>query len=870
MKSIFTITLAMLCIQFSVLANDDGGKKKKKGAEVETPAVVAPAVKKEEPPFKATSEVVKKCIKVEGFFNLYQDTTNGKTYLEIPETLIGEEVIYFKHVLDGVLDAGFFKGAYRDNRVFKIEKYFDRIDLVEQNTQFYFDPENAISKSSKANINYPVVFSQPIAGMSTDTGEEKTIRYLIEADNLFLGENVAQITPSIAPGSPPKFSVGKINRSKCKYLSLKSYPENTDVLVEYAFENLYPSINGSEAVTNSRFVSITIQHSFVAMPKNDYKPRFDDSRIGYFNHKVTDLTSESETPYRDIIKRWYLTKKDTAAAISEPVEPITWWIENTTPIEIRETIKTAALKWNDAFELAGFKNALVIKEQPDTADWDAGDIRYNVLRWTASPNPPFGGYGPNFANPRTGQILGADIMLEYVYITNRLRFEKIFDLTGMPSYSDFESAFEGDEHFCAAGLHSVYEGMFAAVAMEALEMSEEQKSTLMEESISRLILHELGHTLGLMHNFCGSTLYSEAEMNDPEIGGKNGIASSVMDYHAVNVKLDGNQKFGFSIDKPGIYDNWAIEYGYTEFANDKEEKEGLAKILAKGSDPRLCFGNDADDMRSAGKGIDPRFMINDNSSDPVQFSINRIELVKKTMPTLKNKLLENGDSYHGLRTAYVSLTGIYSNALEVISRQIGGVHVNSNRVGEPVAAKPLTPVPYAEQKRAMNVLAKYAFSPDAFQFDNDILNYLKIQRRGFDLYSQTEDVKLHARTLSTHRNILSQLMHYNVLARLSDTELYGNQYSVNEVLSDLTNAIFKDDIKSAVNGYRQNLQTEYVVRLGDIMAPKSSYDYRAQAAALSELMKIKSMIANSQSPNESTKAHRKLVAYTIDKLLDLN
>jgi len=123
------------------------------------------------------------------------------------------------------------------------------------------------------------------------------------------------------------------------------------------------------------------------------------SRIGYFTDQVTDLTSPSPTPYRDLIHRWDLVKKDKNAVLSEPVEPIVWWIENTTPRQLRDTIRNAALAWNEAFEAAGFKNALVVKEQPDDADWDAGDIRYNVLRWTSSPNPPFGGYGPSFVNP---------------------------------------------------------------------------------------------------------------------------------------------------------------------------------------------------------------------------------------------------------------------------------------------------------------------------------------------------------------------------------------------------------------------------------------------------------------------------------------
>ena len=143
------------------------------------------------------------------------------------------------------------------------------------------------------------------------------------------------------------------------------------------------------------------------------------------------MTSSDHTPYRDLIHRWNLKKKDPGAKISEPEKPIIFWIENTTPYEFRDAVSEGVLAWNKSFEAAGFKNAIQVKVQPDNAGWDAGDIRYNVLRWTSSPSPPFGGYGPSFVNPKTGQILGADIMLEYVYFTNRVKYDKLFSPEAM-------------------------------------------------------------------------------------------------------------------------------------------------------------------------------------------------------------------------------------------------------------------------------------------------------------------------------------------------------------------------------------------------------------------------------------------------------
>jgi len=207
------------------------------------------------------------------------------------------------------------------------------------------------------------------------------------------------------PGTPSV--LGNLSSGKTRVDAINNYPENTDIVVSYVYENSSP-LMGSTALTDPRNVTIKYQHSLIAVPENNFKPRRDDARIGYFMTQVDDMTSAETINYRDVIHRWHLEKKDPTATLSEPVEPITFWIENTTPKEFRPIIKEACERWNSSFEKAGFKNAVVCKEQPDDAKWNAGDIRYNVLRWTSSPTPPFGGYGPSFVNPRTGQILRSD------------------------------------------------------------------------------------------------------------------------------------------------------------------------------------------------------------------------------------------------------------------------------------------------------------------------------------------------------------------------------------------------------------------------------------------------------------------------------
>jgi hypothetical protein len=232
-----------------------------------------------------------------------------------------------------------------------------------------------------------------------------------------------------------------------------------------------------------------------------------------------------------------------------------------------------------------------------------------------------------------------------------------------------------------------------------------------------------------------------------------------------------------------------------------------------------------------------------------------------------DNMLEDGNSYHELRSGYLSLTGNYGTALSIFSRFIGGVHIDRSRVGQQTDNKPFTPVAYAEQKRAMNILHDYAFAPDAFEFEAELLNYLKMQRRGWDFPGSGEDPKLHSRVLTMQKSVLSQVMHRNVLARLTNSGMYGNEYSVAEMMGDLTAAIFDADLNDSVNTFRQQLQLEYVHML-DKTLNTSSTDYIAQSAALYQLNDIKSKMARAKSPDASTRAHREHVVFAIDKIMD--
>lgn len=808
-------------------------------------------------------KAIEKSKAYEGLFTVYQDTTDGSTKLAIHKDQFDRKFIYFGMSQDGVLEAGHFRGLFRDNKIIKVQRYFDKVEFVHVNNNYYFDEDSPLSRASAANISDAVLFSSKIEAEDAENGV-----ILINADQLFLSESLHQVKPSPNPRSGPgEYSLGNLSGDKSKYSEIRSYPENTDVIVEYVYEAPFVSGPTSNAVTDGRAVSVKFQHTFIQMPENDYTPRFDDPRVGYFMTQQDDQVSTSATPYRDMIHRWHLVKKDPDAELSEPVEPIVWWIENTTPTGFRETIEEATLAWNEAFEAAGFKNAIQVKVQPDSAKWEAGDIRYNVLRWTSSPVPPFGGYGPSFVNPETGQILGADVMLEWVFFSNRVFEDDLLTDTASLWTRNINEAMNPE--FCSFGRYMQQNNQFGMSAIQLMGGGEEDIEGFQQEAMTMLILHEVGHTLGLNHNMQSSTLHTAEDIHSMELANTVGLTGSVMDYSSVNVNPDRENQGRYYDIKPGPYDIWAVEFGYSPALDDPEAEESrLEEILSRSTDPNLSFGNDADDMRAPGRGIDPRVMVGDMSSDPVTYGVQRIQLVNRILDELYNDYgSREGQSYQELRNAFARLMNQYRGQTGVISRQIGGVYRDRAFIGQEGGTQPFTPVPSEKQREAMSYLSEYLFAPDAFDQSHEVYKYLQAQRRGFNFFGNNEDPQIHDLILEMQVNVLVHILHPNTMKRITDSRTYGNTYAAADVVRDLTGAIFDADATGNVNTFRQNTQVEFVKILTAVLE-NSDHDNVAKSAALHNLQHIRGLMDSKGRVNNETMAHAAHISFLIDKALE--
>jgi hypothetical protein len=443
-------------------------------------------------------------------------------------------------------------------------------------------------------------------------------------------------------------------------------------------------------------------------------------------------------------------------------------------------------------------------------------------------------------------------MLEYIFVTNKIKQSNLFET--------FANKSEKGE--CMAGNLLHQSNLFASAAMDVLPANQKLKAKYLEQSIYYLILHEMGHTLGLNHNMKASQMLNCNQLNDTSITHTLGLTASVMDYPAVNIAPNAKDQGDFFTTIPGPYDVWAIQYGYTPDAgNDSLTQIQLDKLLAKSSDTCLIFGNDADDMRSIGKGIDPRVNVNDMAKDALVFAENRFNLVNHLMDSLNVKFSDKGIGYQDLKQMYDIAQQEYFNQIQVVVKYIGGIKVDRSKTGIPYV-----PIDLKQQKQAMQLLSKYAFSEQAFVHHLKPLPFLQTQRRGFNFYSTTEDPKIHQKILNQQQMVLAQLLHPAVLKRMSDTKFYGNQYSLFAMFNDLTKACFSDE-KASIGSIKQNLQNAYIDELIDIKT-QNAVDGITQAAVTFQLKQIQSAIKI--QGNEETRAHLESIKDKINNCLNKN
>jgi hypothetical protein len=798
---------------------------------------------------------------------------NQKLYAELSSGHLNKDYIVLMTIAKGIGRMPILGGiSWGDDAVWQFRKVGERVHLVRRNLRFTAKKGSPEKKAVELAYTDSVLFSLPIVTKSPS------------------GATVVDLTPVFMSDLPqismalPGFS---FSPSKSAWADVKGHPQNVELQVAATYAS--SGRIDIDSVADTRGATVNVHYSISRLPETGYKPRLADDRIGYFLTVIKDFSKKSpDDRFLRYINRWDLQKADSSADLSPPKQPIIFWLEKTIPFKYRKPIRDGILEWNKAYEKAGFVNAVEVRQQPDDADWEPGDINYNTFRWiTAGAGFAM---GPSRVNPRTGQILDADIIFDADFLQYWKQEYETFTpkgialLTGGPlTIEEYREEIRKNPYasqhrhgpLCACNLLTgkAHELALSHAVMAARTQSPEDLEKLIMQALQDTTMHEVGHTLGLRHNFKASTLYSMEEANDVEKTRKTGLVASVMDYTPVNIVPKDMTQGDYYMTTIGPYDMWAIEYGYTPTKGD--EKAQLAKIAAKSGEHGLAYATDED-----ARGIDPDPLVNrwDFGDDPILYAKTQAKLVAETWPEIIDRLTGEGEGFQRPRRAFGVLLGTHGRAMFFAARYIGGLYVPD----------PFTVVSAEKQREALSILEQQVFGDMPFQFPPEFYNKLAASHWnhwGTD-YLMRSDYPVHEIILMWQDRVLSQLLSPLTLERLHDSELKlpadQDAFTTAELINRLTKAIFAevDSVKSgeftnrkpAISSLRRNLQRSYLQRLSYLALGNTSAPEDCATIAYMELKvlqgNIEKLLESDVGLDAYSRAHLNASADRISKVLD--
>jgi len=621
--------------------------------------------------------------------------------------------------------------------------------------------------------------------------------------------------------------------------------------------------------------------------------------VGHFFTQIEDYDSDrSFESSRRYIHRWRLEKQDPSAPLSPPKQPIVYWMENTVPVEYRDAIREGVLLWNKAFERIGFKDTIQVKQQPDNADWDPADVRYSTLRWfTGYPDPGFA-EGPSRVNPLTGEIYDADIRFD-AGMTRFVRREANEYVTpvGMPWMEEPERPFlapwhNGPSEFCDLARGAVKDAEFAFDLLTARGMNPEgpEADKFVHDFLVEIAAHEVGHTLGLRHNFRASTIHTLEQAQDASLTEKEGLSGSVMDYIPTNISPHGEKQGQYHQTTLGPYDYWAIEYPYKPIAasTPDEELPELKKIASRAAEPQLAYDTDEDAGIGGGPfDMDPVVNRFDFGSDPLKYYALRVKLADEIRGNMEQKLEKPGEGYQVLRRSFNEALRQEGYSLYLASKYIGGVYHYRSHVGDPGNRLPFDPVSAAKQKEALDLLREHLFSPKAFQFSPQLLNKLASPRHSdftdFLAMRTRFDEPIHDMVLSLQNQVLDRVFHPIVLSRILDSEVKVAQpaeaFSLGQLFGGIQDSIWAETKAPAdtlnISSYRRSLQRAHVRKMVGMVLRDSGVPEDAQTLARQGLINLRSQLQSALGKpgvkmSVETRAHLSESVARIDETLKAN
>jgi hypothetical protein len=812
--------------------------------------------------FPDFDKVVKGAKEIDGLFKLWFNEKEDKLFAEIKPAQLNRPLLCPIAIARG-MGLGGFTLNFDEQWVLLFKRVSEtRLHLIRRNVHFKAAAGSPMSKAVETTYTDSVLMAIPIRSIHPGRSS-----LLIDLGDLFMTD-FAQL------------GIGSLDRSRSTWFKVKAFPRNVELQVQATFSGGGRFFFGDDSVIDARGTTIVMHYGLVELPDGGFQPRLADDRVGYFLSVVKDFSSDNkDTSFLRYVNRWRLERADTDPKnknkLSVPKKKIVFWIEKSVPFEYRPYVREGILEWNKAFEKIGFRDAIEVRQQ-ETEDFDPEDMNYNTFRWITT-GQAFA-MGPSRANPLTGEILDADIIFDADWIRvwkqeakmfgqNKLSLEEVPSLIqankrglGLPNLPirqgslSWDTRAEGEgakgrggkvdpraalaavrHGICQCGPCMRYELGLASLALSLRAQGKPGEAVpeeLIGQAIKETVMHEVGHTLGLRHNFKASTMLRNDQLHDTSITRKKGLSGSVMDYHPVNLAPKGVKQGDYFSTTIGPYDYWAIEYAYKPLSGGTEgELSALQDIAKRGAEPGHDYGTDEDLFGTS----DPLINAWDLGSDPMKFAMDRMLLSEELMKTLADKVVDKGEGYQRTRQAFNLLLGQYGNGAFLVAQFVGGEHAHRDHHNDPKGRDPLVPVATAKQRKALEFLQEHVLSDRYFKFPPQLLRRLAADRWshwGNENWGAV-DYPLHDRVLMIQRIVLEQLLAPSVLRRIQNNALKVNPdeqpLQVSEVFRTLTEGIWSEHPvkggearKGKASVLRRNLQRRHLQDLSNLVLGERS------------------------------------------------